>query len=417
MKERLKNNFGLKLLSLLLAFLLWLLVINIDKPMETKVFQDIPVVVEHGEIVTQQKKTYRIVDNTQTVNVKVYATRSVLSKISNEDIVATADMKELFLESQVPIEIEIKGANYESAQADPRNLQVKIEDNSSKSIPITPVSVGTVRDGYVLGEMNVEPKKVTINGPESVVDRVNKAVAEVSVSGLSEDTEKDAKLILYDINGEVIDQTQLANNLGNFGVSVNVKILKAKSVPIVADGSNLQVKEGYSVSELAVTPKAIEVAGETENLKNIDKIYIPPDALESKVISEKTDISVDILPYLPEGIRLADESESTVVVTVTVEKDGTKNLNLPVGSITVMNLDEGYNMNYSTTNDLEVHVEGPREILKDLTVDKLASIDLSEYHESGSYTVPVSIELPDGCSLYEKVEIEIILEKKKRSSE
>ena len=417
MKERLKNNFGLKLLSLLLAFLLWLLVINIDKPMETKVFQGIPVVVEHGEIVTQQKKTYRIMDNTQTVNVKVYATRSVLSKISNEDIVATADMKELFLESQIPIEIKIKGADYESAQAEPRNLQVKIEDNSSKSIPITPVSVGTVRDGYVLGEMNVEPKKVTINGPESVVDRVNKAVAEVSVSGLFEDTEKDAKLILYDGNGEVIDQTQLANNLGNFGVSVNVKILKSKSVPIEADGSALQAKEGYSISDVVVTPKGIEVAAEKEILKNIEKIYIPPEVLSSEVISEKTDISVDILPYLPEGIRLADESESTVVVTVTVEKDGTKNLNLPVGSITVTNLDEDYTMNYATTNDLEVHVEGPREILKDLTVDKLASIDLSEYHESGNYTVPVSIELPEGCSLYEKVEIEIILEKKKRSSE
>lgn len=417
MKERLKNNLGLKLLALLFAFLLWLLVINIDKPMETKVFQNIPVVVEHGEIVTQQKKTYRIMDNTQSVSVKVYATRSVLSKISNEDIVATADMKELFLESQIPIKIEIKGADYESAQAEPRNLQVKIEDNSSKSIPITPVSVGTVRDGYVLGEMNVEPKKVTINGPESVVDRVNKAVAEVNISGLSEDTQKDSKLILYDGNGDVIDQTQLANNLGNFGVSVNVTILKSKSVPILADGSGLQIKEGYSVSEVAVTPKGIDVAGEKETLKNIDKIYIPPEALTSDVISEKTDMSVDITPYLPEGIRLADESEATVVVTVTVEKDGTKNLKLPVGSITVTNLDENYTMNYTTTNDLEVHVEGPREILKDLTVDKLASIDLSEYHESGNYTVPVSIELPEECSLYEKVEIEIILEKKKRSSE
>ena len=33
MKERLLNNFSLKLLSLLLAFFLWLLVVNVSNPM------------------------------------------------------------------------------------------------------------------------------------------------------------------------------------------------------------------------------------------------------------------------------------------------------------------------------------------------------------------------------------------------
>ena len=66
------------------------------------------------------------------MNVIVYAKRSVLSKIKAEDIVAVADMKELTLGTQVPIEVTIEGygGRYEEAYSTPRNLQVKIDDEA-----------------------------------------------------------------------------------------------------------------------------------------------------------------------------------------------------------------------------------------------------------------------------------------------
>ena len=47
---------------------------------------------------------------------------------------------------------------------------------------------------------------------------------------------------------------------------------------------------------------------------------------------------------------------------------------------------------------------------------KKVSIDLKEYTEPGTYIVPVSVELPDGCSLVNDVSVEIVLEKRKQSS-
>ena len=73
MKEILKNNLGLKLLAFLFASLLWLIVVNIDNPVVSKTFSGIPVIVEHSELLTEQKKTYQIVDDTQIVNVTVSA--------------------------------------------------------------------------------------------------------------------------------------------------------------------------------------------------------------------------------------------------------------------------------------------------------------------------------------------------------
>ena len=62
--------------------------------------------------------------------------------------------------------------------------------------------------------------------------------------------------------------------------------------------------------------------------------------------------------------------------------------------------------------DLEIQVRGPAEILKVFTIAKKVSIDLKDYHTPGTYLVPVTVELPDGCELVDSEEVEIILEKK-----
>ena len=64
---------------------------------------------------------------------------------------------------------------------------------------------------------------------------------------LSEDETVEAKLVLYDANNNVIDQTLLANNLGKEGVSVEVELLQVKSVPIEVDTSDVSAAEGYKL--------------------------------------------------------------------------------------------------------------------------------------------------------------------------
>ena len=127
MKKGLMNNWGLKILSFLLAVMLWLIVVNIDDPVTTQTFNNIPVAVTNAEVLAATNQTYQIEDGTQNVSVTVRAKRSVLNKIKADNIKATADMKELTLQTQIPISVEITGVNYESVEVSPRNLQVKQE--------------------------------------------------------------------------------------------------------------------------------------------------------------------------------------------------------------------------------------------------------------------------------------------------
>lgn len=413
MKKRLKNNFGLKILAFLFAFLLWILVVNIDDPIKTKTFEDITVVVEHEEyITTKDQKTYQILDNTQVVDVTVSARRSQLNKISEEDIIATADMRELYLDSLVPIDVTIQDHSYESAEANPRNMRVQIENNASVTFPITAVTTGTLRDGYVIGDVTADPERVTLNGPESVIERISKVVAEVDVSGMSQDASLESVLTLYDAENNVIDQSLLGNNLGKIGVSVNVELYRTKSVSVKVDTSLLTAAEGYSLAEVTYSPKEIQIAATKEILAEIDEISIPAEALEGEKISQKTERIIDITEYLPENVKLVDETGGSILVTVSVEKDGTKNFNLPVGSISVKNLNSNLTMTYDVTDDVEIHVRGPRSVLNSYSIDSGATIDLGEYKEEGTYTVPISLELPKGCTLESEVSVKITLTEK-----
>ena len=108
MKERLMNNIGLKVLAFLAASMLWLMVVNIDDPVTTKTFYNIPVSVVNEEVLSESNQTYQIVDDMQTVSVTVKAKRKTLNRIKNEDIIAIADMKELTLKTQIPISVSIK---------------------------------------------------------------------------------------------------------------------------------------------------------------------------------------------------------------------------------------------------------------------------------------------------------------------
>ena len=417
MKKSLTNNIGLKLLAFIFAFMLWLLVVNIDDPVGSKTFENIPVTIEHSEVVTQDQRSYQVLDGTDTVSVSVSATRSVLEKISAENIVATADMRELYLESQIPIEITIPGYEFESATASPRNVQVKIEQNKSDTFPITVTTTGTVRDGYVLGTVQADPERVTVNGPESVIDQISKVVAEVNVSGLSSDSSIDATLTYYDADNNEISAEQLANNLGTTGVKVNVTLYHTARIPVTVDTSGVTAADGYIISEVSWTPEEIQLAGEEDVLEALKEIRIPADAIDITSISQRTEKTVDITPYLPEETRLVDENGNNILVTARVAKEGTKSFDIPVGSITVNNLEDDLTISgYGSGDDLEVHIGGPQAQLDSLELGDLSvSIDLKSCTKAGEYEVPVTITLPSDasdCSVETSVTVKVTLEQR-----
>lgn len=147
-KYKFTKNPGLKLLAFVFAAFLWLIVVNIDNPVSSDTYLNIPVTIINEDIITQEGNVYQVVDE-QNVNVTVYAKRQTLQDINTEDIVATADIREMDTDTGlVPIKITIPryAGDYESAEANPRNLQIRVEKTGKKVLALTVEHTGTQRD-------------------------------------------------------------------------------------------------------------------------------------------------------------------------------------------------------------------------------------------------------------------------------
>ena len=58
--NKIYSNIGLKLLSVVLGFLVWLLVLNIDDSAVTRTIRDIPVNLVNTDAITSQNQLYTI---------------------------------------------------------------------------------------------------------------------------------------------------------------------------------------------------------------------------------------------------------------------------------------------------------------------------------------------------------------------
>lgn len=410
------NNLGLKILALFFSIFLWLAVVKTDDPVSDATFKNIEVQVTHTEVVNNQGKNYQVLNDTQIVNVKVTAKRSVLESLTSEDIVAEADLRNMELQSLVPIQIQIPGyeGKYE-AEAVPNNLQIKLNSVKQKVFPLTVSATGTPQDGCVIGNMTADPAKVTLDGAEDIIESIDKAVARVDVSGLSESGTVAAQLILYDAQQNVIDQSGIGNKLGDEGIQVEVEVLRTKDVKLNFSVSGTP-KEGYLFTDLTTEPQSIQVCGTKEALKGIEELDIPEEEVDIDGATGKMELTVDISPYLPEGISLVDPNASKVAVTVQIEEEGGKTVNFPAGSIRVNNVADDLKVSFESGADVEMKFTGTQEALEVLDISNAVSIDLKSFTQPGEYDVNVDVELPEGVTLVKQPTIHVILEKKEEDS-
>ena len=388
-KYKLTTNLGLKVIAFIFAVFLWFIVVNFDNPVGSSTFRDIPVQILNEDIITSAGEVYQV-EGDKTVTVVVYATREVRQKLTSDNIVATADIKQIDSTGRlVPIEVTINGFSGESvtAEAIPRNLTIQREKSGKKVMSLT----------------------VDTEGVKLQVDR---AVAQVDeVEGVSEDSVLPASLVLYDANGNELNQTQMSNNLGEEGLSVSVEVMKVKGIPVVFDVEGSPA-EGYKYSGCVSTPESVQVCGKSEDIDKISEIDVPASVIDISGASEPIEMSVDITPYLPEGVELVDENSGNVKVTVKIEQEGTLSVDFMVSSIRINNLAENLQVSYEPDAEITFRFTGDEDLLDTLDISNAVSVDLSDYDRPGSYDVPVKVNLPAGISQDGQVTVQLTLAEK-----
>ena len=322
MKLKLTDNLFLKILSVGIAVLIWLVVMNINDAEKTKVFSK-SVKLINTDVITENGKVFRVVEGTDYVNVRVRTRKSVIDELSADDFIVTADMqKDLKLNNtMVGISVECKNRNVkvdEHVTLSRSNVEVSIEDSATEQFQVHVRKVGTENDGLVVGSLIPEQTIIKITGPISLVQRIKTVEAPVDVTGIPVTSVRTCELKLIDGLGGEIDNTYL-NYVGKAdGINVTVTMLNTKTVPLRFTYSGTPA-ENYIVKDVSYKPETIEIAGTGSVLSGISRWEVPAEAVNVDGIDDELQLVVDLTEYLPPGVVLKDEEASTVLVIVEVE--------------------------------------------------------------------------------------------------
>lgn len=407
MRDRILDNWTMKVLSVILAIIIWLLVTNIDNPYTTKTFTDISVNVINEDALLKKNKTWDIIEGDK-VTVTLKAKRSVIDKLTRADIQATADLSKLSITNAVPINVtvshyeeEIKEKNLGSVDT----LKVKLENMKTKQFAVTVETIGDVGAGYAIGTKIPTPNIVEVTGPESLIKRINQVRATISVDGIVSDETFSVEPSYYNYDGDKLDSSRLSCNVERLEVSIN--LLKTKKVDLSVETVG-EVAKGYQLESVLLEPKGVTIAGTEEKLKDLDTILV--DGLSVEGLTEDTEENIDITDYLPDGIKLAQESPDVRVKIQIVPLD-MKSIKIPVNRISVQNQSQSMTLTYEE-DEITVKVRGEQKDIKDLDISDLTpSIDLSEL-EVGKHKVKVKLKTLENGYYEDIPEITIQLEEK-----
>lgn len=399
MRKRLFNNIGIKILSAMAAIIIWILVVNVDDYMVTKVISDIPVNVLNENSITELDKVYEL-DGDGMITIIVKGRRSIVEALTAQDFTATADLAQLSLTSAVQVIVEPVKSSYkdELTISCPNNMiSVNLEARMEQQIPITVQVTGEPKDGYAVGDKTTSPNMVTIAGAESIVKKVKTVQVTVDVSGAADDVSVVAKPVYLNTDGDKISSKKLDVNVDS--VDATVEIVHTKEIPVSVSTSG-EVVTGYGLVDVKYQPTTILVAGKDEALNQIDELLIRNVRITG--ISSDTEITVNVADYLPDGIQVADGTEQ-IMIQVVVEPIITKDIVLSASRIVIngKQTEFQYHINgFTEAAETEpvLHLRGLTSLLDDLTLPDLEpAIDVSGLEE-GEYDLEITYTLPDGVS-------------------
>lgn len=176
------RHFGLKVLSLVLGALIWLLVSG-----EQVVERTMRIPLEF----TSLPADLDLVGAPPTlVDVRVRGSSGALSRVAVGELIAVIDLRtarpgqRLFHltidDVRAPFGVEV-------VQISPSTVAAAFETSATKVVPVVPEVVGNPAEGYLVGTVTAEPPTVTVVGPASAVARLTQAITEpVSVAGISD---------------------------------------------------------------------------------------------------------------------------------------------------------------------------------------------------------------------------------------
>lgn len=315
---RLKENNKLKLISFLIAILLFLSVNENFKNFSvldgntsdnaTGWVSDVPLEVDYD-----REKLY-VVGIPNTVSVKLSGTQSKVQKESiAKNFKAKLNLRDAQIGDDQKVRIEIEGLERGvEGVAEPSILTISIREKVTREFKVTPViKKERLLIGYEVDKLNVTNETVKISGAIETLDRISEVRAETDTrTKLNKNTREEAKLVAYDSDYNKIEDIQIepVSTL----MSIELKSIE-KEVPLEVNTVG-NLPQGYELVSVTADVSKVTIRAEDEaSLAKVSEMFVDVDLSDVK---EETEERSNLKIYPKENIRIATD---TPIVKVTIK--------------------------------------------------------------------------------------------------
>ncbi len=405
--ERLKNNnLGMKILSVVIAVLIWFLVASIEDPVMTRRISGIPVTVKNEEKLKEKGYSYEITQG-EEISIQVRGSKSVVRKLTAADFNAVADLNELSIMNSMPIHVTAKNNSdkIEITLGNVSTMIVKTDKLAETSVVVNIEVEGTPAEGYAVGDMQGKPNLITVEGPRSLLNNLKEFRVVVNVEGASDTVEVSAVPDLYNSDGEEVTSKQLTYDVNT--VDASVEIWKTKTVDLELSYEG-QPESGYELVSFDYEPKQLTVTAAEDVLEELDKITLPSISIEGRNEDYEKDIEIT-RDLLPEGVENADTDVKDVKAQATIEEVKLQTMSFTSTSIDVKGNSQNYNIAYDAGNEYKLSIYCTDSRMKKLTINDFSPwINVADLEE-GTHKVKVRVKDVEGVSVDKTPKISIML--------
>ncbi|MGN0437859.1 MAG: YbbR-like domain-containing protein [Lachnospiraceae bacterium] len=408
MKKLILNHLDLKVVSLVIAILIWIVVANVDDYKTTKQITGIEIEFVNGNAITERNKVYEVPEGT-TIDIVIKGPRSTVEGLTRDDFKAVADLSKMSITNAVLVDVSAVSSRVDkeiSIAYSNNAVNVEVEDKVEKQLPITVKIKSSVAEGYAISNKSATPNLITVKGAESIVNTISEVYVEVDVSKANRDIVAYGEPVFLDYAGEVIDATRFEYDVTTAEVTVQVKKTKELAVKVKTQG---EVKSGYAISSIDYQPTSVVVVGEPEDLARVDEIVIGD--IKVSGCDQDLETSVNIADYLPSGIVIADETEE-IMIKVIIEEIKEKTIKINNSDINIVGKNNDYTYSFVNKDGVSITAKGLKNVLDDLKITNLIpSIDVTNY-KPGIYEFKLNLRDVNGVTIEDIYVVELEIKSK-----
>lgn len=357
--------------------------------------------------------------NHQKVEIKVRGTRTALDalnkKENRDNIKANVDLSQFELLYAKDVEEIVKvGVNpsipsnlysytYQIVSYSPPFVEIKLDNVSEKTVPVTIDTIGNVAQGYISSNPEVSPSEISVVGAESELAKIDSVKVILDLANSTKNIEKSLTPVILDKDGNKLTKLKLSQE----NVTATVSVNKQGQVVIADPEIKGSPADGFFVESVDFEPKIIEVLGDEKGISKLAKIELPEINIDG--INEDKNVVFDIRPYLKgTGLTLKDSTKNEIYVTVKLEKESSRVINIPAGNISINSL--GDNLK-ATLEGTQLNILGDENTIDSIDVNAIkVSVDLNGLGV-GKHTIEANVSLPDGIKTRDACNVTVTIVK------